>query len=528
MALDPVAAGTSAPLLRVRSMSKSFPGLKALDDVSLEVNTGEIVAVVGHNGSGKSTLVKILAGVYEADPGATVEVRDARGEILEGPAAGEELHFIHQDLGLVNMLTTVENLSLGRTAGRRDLGPVRSAAERRRAQELIGRFGASFDTGIPVGRLSAAERAIVAIARALDGWTRPDNVLVLDEPTTAFHGDEVQVLFEAIRRIAEGGAGVVFISHRLDEVLGLADRVVALRDGRVVADELASRLDHDQMVQMIAGRAVADVKVSHEAKQAEPVLEVAGLSGENISDLALSVRGGEIVGVSGILGSGREQLAALLFGALHRSGGSIEIGGDELPPDDTVAAIACGMAFLPADRRRGGAVMDMNVRENLTLPLMGPLRRRLGRLDGRAEREETHKWMQTVALNPRNPERPLKLFSGGNQQKVVLAKWLRTRPRVLLLDEPTQGVDVGAKAAIYELIVAAAQAGSGVVVCSADTKELVLLCDRVLVLESGRVASEVPRESLTEARLVREELGLEPGQSEADVRMHKSEEIRDG
>jgi ABC-type sugar transport system ATPase subunit len=229
-----VVADASAPLLRIGRMSKTFPGLKALDEVSLEVRPGEVVAVLGHNGSGKSTLVKILAGVYQADPGAVVEVRNADGELVAGSAAREELHFIHQDLGLADILTTVENLGLGKSDRGRGFAPVRGAAERRHARRLIARFGASLDVTVPVGRLSPAQRAIVAIARALDGWTRPDNVLVLDEPTTALHGDEVQVLFEAVRRIASSGAGVVFISHRLDEVLELADRVVVLRDGRGV------------------------------------------------------------------------------------------------------------------------------------------------------------------------------------------------------------------------------------------------------------------------------------------------------
>jgi len=499
-------AAATPPLLRVGGLSKTFPGLKALDDVSLEVHPGEVVAVLGHNGSGKSTLVKVLAGVHQADPGGVVEVRDADGHVLQGSAARAELHFIHQDLGLVDLLSTVENLGLGQRAPGWSLAPVRGAAERRHARELIAQFGVDFDVGVPVGTLSPAQRAIVAIARALDGWTRPDNVLVLDEPTTALHGDEVQVLFEAIRRIASAGAGVVFISHRLDEVLALADRVVVLRDGLVVADEPTAGLDHDQLVALIVGGAVAELTVLAQDSAAEAVLSVTGLCGPELKDVSLSLRAGEIVGVGGILGSGREQLAATLFGAQHRSAGRVEVAGAELVPGDTVAAIDAGMAFLPADRRRGGAVMELNVRENLTLPLLAPLRRRFGRLDNKAERADTRYWMHTVGLNPPNSEQPLKLFSGGNQQKVVLAKWLRVRPRVLLLDDPTQGVDVGAKAAIYELIMAARRNGAGVLLCSSDTKELVQLCDRVLVFNAGRVVSEVPRESLSEARLIRAEI----------------------
>ena len=500
----------SAPLLRVRGMSKTFPGLKALDDVSLDVRSGEVVAVLGHNGSGKSTLVKILAGVHAADPGSVVEVRDATGRMETGAAARDDVHIIHQDLGLADILSTVENLGLGHTTRGRALAPLRGTAERRHAEQLIARFGVHFDVTLPVGKLSPAQRTIVAIVRAMDGWDRPDKVLVLDEPTTALHSDEVQILFDAVRRIAASGAGIVFISHRLDEVLDISDRTVVLRDGRIVAQEVTGRLDHDTLVTLIAGRELADLTVSAGDGPGEPVLTATAVTGPDLRDLSLVLRAGEVVGVAGLLGSGRDQLNPLLFGARYRSGGRVEVGGAELVAGDIVAAIGAGMAYVSADRHRSGAVMDMNVRENLTLPSLRPLRRGLGRLDRRAERAETDSWMAKVELRPAAPDQPMRLFSGGNQQKVVLAKWLRLRPRVLLLDEPTQGVDVGAKAAIYELVLAARQAGAGVLVCSSDTKELVTLCDRVLVLRDGRVVSDVPRHELSEARLIRDELTWEP------------------
>jgi len=510
--------GGEPPLLRVTGLSKTFPGVKALQDVSLDVHAGEIVAVVGHNGSGKSTLVKILAGVYLADPGGTIDVRGHDGEPLSGAAARDELHFIHQDLGLVDMLSSVENLSLGhRTRGPLGLSPVHRTVERHHAEQMIARFGARFDTTVPIARLAPAERAIVAIARALDGWTRPDKVLVLDEPTTAFHSSEVNVLFEAIRRIAAAGAGVVFISHRLDEVSGLADRVVALRDGKVVANQPAAELDADAMVQLIAGRSVSGARMSPQAAQTTPALTVQGLSGPGVTNLDLTVRAGEIVGVSGILGSGREHLAPLLFGARPRFGGTVEVAGCPVGARSIPAAIAAGMAYLPADRRREGAVLDMNVRENLTLPFLRPLRNRFGGIDAKTERAETNRWIERVEMRPALPERPVRLFSGGNQQKVLLAKWLRMQPKVMILDEPTQGVDVGAKESIYQLIAQAARQGTGVLVCSTETKELVTLCDRVIVLDGGRLSAELAGESLTELRLIREELALaDPEQADSN------------
>ena len=504
--------GTDArPLVSLRDLTKTFPGLRALDAVSFDVHPGEVVAIVGQNGSGKSTLVKILAGVHHADSGE-VEVRTSEGDPLSGPAALEHLRFIHQDLGLIPTLSTIENLDLGRRLGRGALAPVHRGAERREVVDLIARFGDPFDVQAPVGSLSAAEQRIVAIARALSSWTRSDNVLVLDEPTVALPGNEVSRLFDAVRRVAEEGAGIIFISHRLDEVLDLADRIVVLRDGRLVADVPAAAVDHDDLVRLIIGRELADAQVTPQASHGAPVLSARGVAGGSVIDASIELAAGEIVGVGGLLGSGHEHLSGLLFGAHTRTRGVVRVAGDVLVAGDPRAAINRGLALIPADRRARGAIMGMSARENLTLPRLGPLRRRLGRLDLEAERADVDDWSRRVALSPPDPERPLNLFSGGNQQKVVLAKWLRNDPRVLLLDEPNQGVDVGAKASIYALIVAAARAGAAVLVTSSDMKELAFLCDRVLVMRDGRVALTLSKPGLTEADLVSASLGL--GQTE--------------
>jgi ABC-type sugar transport system ATPase subunit len=499
----------STALLRVSRLTKTFPGLRALDDVSFEIRSGEILAVVGQNGSGKSTLVKILAGLYQPDAGA-FHVVDEDGTTLTGAAATAELHFIHQDLGLVPTLNTVENLDLGHELGRRGFLPAKRSAEQRRAIELIARFGISFDVTMPISRLSAAERTIVAIARALDGWTRPGNVLVLDEPTAALAGDEVGRLFEAVRRVAAAGAGIIFISHRLDEVMDLADRVIALRDGRVVADVESGQFDHEALVRMIAGRKLSEARVERETCLGETVLAVRHLAGATIHRIDFELRAGEVLGITGLLGSGREHVSSVIFGGLPRVSGEVTVSGKPLAAGSPRHAVEHGVGLVPADRRTDGVVMDHSVRENLTLPRLAPLRRAMWRLDRRAEQHETRNWMDNVGLRPRTPERPVKFFSGGNQQKVVLAKWLRNEPAVLLLDEPTQGVDVGAKASIYKLIASAAERGAGVLVSSSDTKELTMLCDRVLVMCGGVVTAELDHASLSEERLVRESLGL-PG-----------------
>jgi ABC-type sugar transport system ATPase subunit len=483
-------------LLEVQHVSKAFPGVRALDDVSLTVTGGEVLALVGHNGSGKSTLVKILAGVYDADAGSVVR-HDAAG-VAPG------LHFIHQDLGLVPMLSAVENIDLARTHRMAAVLPSPRRRERSSARQRIAQFGAAFDVDIPVARLSPAERTIVALARALDGWESSRNVLVLDEPTAALAEGEVRKLFDAIRTVTAGGAGVVMISHRLDEVVELADSVVVLRDGKVVADERRGAFDQRRLVSLIAGSEDGEaVEIARHNAGGEVMLAVSGLTGTFLSGVDLDVRAGEIVGVTGLLGSGIEQLCSIVFGAVPATGGSVQVAGSSLRPGPR-RSIRAGMGFAPADRRRLGSVLVMNARENLTLPRLAPVRGRLGQIRRKAERDDAGSWMQRVDVRPAaSTERGFALFSGGNQQKIVIAKWVRNEPRVLLLEEPTQGVDVAAQAGIHQLIARVASRGTAVLVASTDAKELAALCHRVLVLHRGRVAAVLEGDRLSESALVR-------------------------
>jgi ABC-type sugar transport system ATPase subunit len=490
-------SGGGSPLLRVRGLSKTFAGTKALDDVSFDLHRGEVLAIVGQNGSGKSTLVKVLAGVHQADPGGEIDVSAVgRG------ARREQLHFIHQDLGLIEPLSTTENLDLSRRLGLRDLLPGRRRGEHERAALLVRRAGATIDVRSPIVRLSPAERTIVALARAMDGWTRPDGVLVLDEPTASFHSSETDRLFEAIRHVRDAGAGVLFISHRLDEIRAIADRVMVLRDGCCVLEVAVGEADDATLVRAMVGSEITGRKQRNGSTFGAARLKVTDLAGMRLAGVSLSVRAGEILGVSGVLGSGREELGSLLFGSVSRRSGSVEVDGRTLRGGDVVDAIGAGMGLVPANRAQQGAVLLMNVRENLTLAGLKSVQHRFGWIPRRTERTETARWARAVELRPADPERPMAQLSGGNQQKIVLAKWLRTMPNVLVLDEPTAGVDVGAKVSIYELIRDAASQGTAVVMSSSDTKELAEVCDRVVVLNGGRIVGELSGVALTEEAVV--------------------------
>jgi len=490
-------------LLSISDLTKNFPGLRALDRVSMDVHSGEIVAVLGHNGSGKSTLVKVLAGVYKAE-GGVVRLGDGAGST--------DIHFIHQDLGLIHELSAVENLELVRTSGVRGLLPNKPASQERETADRLERFGTAFDLAAPVGTLSAAQRSIIAIARALDGWTHDHHVLVLDEPTEALHSSEVEVLFSAVRGVAKRGAGVIFISHRLDEVLDLADRVVVLRDGKKVIDVDRSALDEDRLIELVAGVASPDAPSGELVATAHgsPVLEVRGLRGQVVDGIDLDLYPGEVVGLAGVLGSGREEVPALLFGARPGRVAQLSLAGRRRHLTSPRLSIRDGLAFVPGDRARWGALLSMSVGENVTLAWLKPFRRRHGGIDRQREAKEVARQLRQFEVTPVRPDQQLRTFSGGNQQKVVLSKWLRTDPKVLLLEEPTQGVDVGAKAAIYEAVTEAAERGTAVLVCSSDAKELAALCSRVYVLREGRVSSILAGASLTERALIREGYGVSP------------------
>jgi ribose transport system ATP-binding protein len=484
-------------LLQMENLSKSFPGTLALSAVDLRIESGEIHALVGQNGSGKSTLIKILAGFHAPDPGSVVRVDGSQVELGHAAAARDAgFRFVHQDLALVGGLSVVENLALGRGFDTGKAGRIRWRAERARARTMLLSLGFDIDVRRPVAELTAAQRTGVAIARALWEWEGSARVLVLDEPTATLPKAEVEILFESVRRVRERGVGVLYVSHRLDEVFAIADRVTVLRDGRRVATERTDELDEDELISLMLGSAVTRAVGSGARGRGRVILEARELYGAVLDGIDFDVCGGEVVGFAGLTGSGREELLPMLFGARPRHG-TIRVGDQVVPPASPQAAIRRGVALVPADRLRQGGVFDMPVSSNLTLTGMRPVRGRSGAISRHAERREVGHWLNKLDVRPPDPDRRLATLSGGNQQKVVIAKWLRLAPKVLLLDELTQGVDVGAKAMIHALIRSAADDGAAVVLASSDDEEICDLCDRVYVLREGRIGAELSQQEMT-------------------------------
>jgi len=506
-------------VLSLQGVTKSFGAQLALDSVDLEIWQGEIHALVGQNGCGKSTLVKLLGGYHGPDPGSQASVAGEPFELGSATAANDAgLRFVHQDLGLIEDLSVAENFFMASHRGW--VNPISKREEWSRAARALRDFGYDIDPRALVGSLSAARRTAVAIVRALHG-DKPPSLLVLDEPTSSLPGPDVQLLFDALRRLTRAGGSVLFISHYLDEVMGLADTITVLRDGRKVTTVSSRDLSHDRLVELMLGRALTPRSESEAPSVKSDSGRVARLTVRNVHGgglhgVDLDVHQGEVLGIAGLTGSGRESLAGAIAGQTHHSG-TVAVDGRPIRPGDPADSLARGLGYVPAERRRDALLSTATLRENLTIADIRSISRR-GRLNRRLERKDAQKWMQKLDVRPPVQERLIDQFSGGNQQKVVLGRLLRTNPKVLVLDEPTQGVDVGAKATIHELIVGAASAGAAVLVCSSDVEELVQVATRVVVLRRGRLGAELALagEDLTVERIEEEQLRApaEPGPAE--------------
>jgi ribose transport system ATP-binding protein len=497
------------PSLRVEGVSKSFSGTRVLDAVDLHVRAGEVHAVVGQNGSGKSTLVKILAGFHRPD---SVMGAEASGQPLKlGDAAAAHLagwRFVHQDLGLVSTLDTVDNLAIGFGYITGPGYKVRWRLEAAAARKAIAELGYHFDVRKPVIQLAVVERTAVAIARALQDLGEGTTLLVLDEPTATMPRPEVERLLSLVRRVRQRGIAVLYISHHLEEVLEAADRVTVLRDGAVVDTRKVDSITRRDLIEMMTGAEAAssEKERSNPAQPSrEPLVQIKGVSGRVLHEFTRELYTGEVLGVAGITGSGRDELCGLLFGGRPRQG-TVNVAGSNLASSRPDKSVSMGIGYIPADRHSLGLIMDMSIRENMTLVDLSAYWRR-ARLQHRAERKAVAELRAGLSIRGSRDEAPVSSLSGGNQQKVSLGKWIRMKPRILLLDEPTQGVDVGSQAEIHSLIDDIAAKGSAVLVCSSDEAELERLCDRVIVLRHGRIVAELHGHRLSSNTIVKASLG---------------------
>jgi ABC-type sugar transport system ATPase subunit len=487
--------------LEATSVVKHFGGTPALADANIRVRQGTVHALLGGNGSGKSTLIKCLAGVHAADAGE-IRVRSRHipaGEMTSRRAHAAGLRFVHQDLGLFESLTVAENFAIAEGFPVTVVGSVRWRALRARVGDLLALYGIAAAPDTPVGALRPATRTLVAIARALQDQEGSEFVLLLDEPTASLPDAESRSLMRALRHRADLGQTIVLVSHRLPEVIGIADDFTVFRDGRVAASLEAATPTEDQLIALMTGRAPAGHTARATAERGQPALEVTGLVAGPLNGLDVSVGAGEIVGVAGLLGSGRSTLLSSVFGAHRPRTGSVRVLGRELSGRSVRQRMRHGVALVPESRLRDAAFLSMSVRENLSVAVLPRYFR--GWMRRRPERAEAGDLLRRFGVKASSTETGLATLSGGNQQKVVLARWLRRDPLVLLLDEPTQGVDAAARLDIHATIRESAAGGCAVLVASSDLSELAQLCDLVVVLRSGRITATVAGDELTADRL---------------------------
>ncbi len=488
------------PLISVKNLSKSFPGVKALDGVQFELRAGEVHALMGENGAGKSTLMKILAGVYRKDGGEVL--LDGRPVHIESPAHAQALAIgiVHQELHLMPHLSAAQNIYIGREPRKSGGWLLDEAQLNRDAQALFDRLHLKLDPATPVSRLTVARQQMVEIAKALSHKSR---VLIMDEPTAALNNAEIEELFRIVRQLKEEGVGIVYISHKMDEIQRIADRITVMRDGTYV-DTVPADTPMPQVIAMMVGRRLEQVdKRIPDTTANDVLLDVRGLRrGREIRDVSFQVRRGEIVGFAGLMGAGRTEVARAIFGADPLEAGEVRVRGQLVRLRSPQDAVRAGIGYLSEDRKNFGLATGMDVAANITLP---SLRRWLKWgmfLDSRAILRVSKEMVDKLRVKTPSLMQTARLLSGGNQQKVVIAKWLVRDCDVLIFDEPTRGIDVGAKAEIYKLLIDLAAQGRAIVVISSELPEVLLLSHRILVMCEGRITGEVAGDAATQEGLM--------------------------
>ncbi|ATY88888.1 ribose ABC transporter ATP-binding protein RbsA [Pectobacterium atrosepticum] len=495
------------PLLQLQGITKSFPGVKALSGAALNVYPGKVMALVGENGAGKSTMMKVLTGIYRKDAGS---IHFLEQEVdFNGPKASQEagIGIIHQELNLIPQLTIAENIFLGREFTNR-FGRIDWNKMYAEADKLLKRLNLRYDSRRMVGDLSIGDQQMVEIAKVLSFESK---VIIMDEPTDALTDTETASLFSVINELQSQGCGIVYISHRLKEIFEICDDITVFRDGQFIGERPVSDLEEDTLIEMMVGRKLEDQYPRSNKAPGEVRLKVQNLSGPGVDSVSFTVRKGEILGVAGLMGAGRTELMKILYGALPRTGGNVTLDGRDVVTRKPQDGLANGIVYISEDRKRDGLVLGMSVKENMSLTALRYFSHAGGRLKHAEEQLTVADFIRLFNVKTPSMEQPIGLLSGGNQQKVAIARGLMTRPNVLILDEPTRGVDVGAKKEIYQLINQFKEEGLSIILVSSEMPEVLGMSDRIIVMHEGRLSGDFPIEQATQEALMAAAVGKQYG-----------------
>ena len=501
-------------ILTLSNITKTFSGVRALDHASLDLKEGEVHVLIGENGAGKSTLMKVLLGLYQADAGEMDYKgrKDFFGSPHEALING--ISMIHQELCLVSTMTVGENIWMGRENNFRKYGLLNNKELRRKTKELLDLLGIHLNPDAVVSTLSVAQMQLVEIARAL---SYNSEIIIMDEPTSALSESEIKLLYKIIKKLASKGTSIIFMSHKLDEVFEVADRITVLRDGRTIGTYRASDITEAELVRFIVGRELTDMYSKHKVQMGEIALEVKNLSREGVFDnISFKVRQGEILGFYGLIGAKRTETMRAVFGVDKKTSGTISLFGKEIVINSPRDAISHGIGMVTEDRLSSGAVFTMSIEGNATLANFGNICNRLSLYLPRKEHRVFRDIAEQLKIKYGKSEDMIGTLSGGNQQKVMIARWLLTEPVVLILDEPTRGIDVGAKSEIYKLINMLAENGMAIIMVSSEMPEIISMCDRIIVMREGKIAGEISGQEATQDKIA--EFVFESGK----------EEIKDG
>ncbi|KHS73714.1 sugar ABC transporter ATP-binding protein [Pectobacterium brasiliense] len=495
------------PLLQLQGITKSFPGVKALSGAALNVYPGKVMALVGENGAGKSTMMKVLTGIYRKDAGSIYFL--GKEVDFSGPKASQEagIGIIHQELNLIPQLTIAENIFLGREFTNR-FGRIDWNKMYAEADKLLKRLNLRYDSRRMVGDLSIGDQQMVEIAKVLSFESK---VIIMDEPTDALTDTETASLFSVIKELQSQGCGIVYISHRLKEIFEICDDITVFRDGQFIGERPVSDLEEDTLIEMMVGRKLEDQYPRSNKVPGEVRLKVQNLSGPGVDSVSFTVRKGEILGVAGLMGAGRTELMKILYGALPRTGGNVTLDGRDVVTRKPQDGLANGIVYISEDRKRDGLVLGMSVKENMSLTALRYFSHAGGRLKHAEEQLTVADFIRLFNVKTPSMEQPIGLLSGGNQQKVAIARGLMTRPNVLILDEPTRGVDVGAKKEIYQLINQFKEEGLSIILVSSEMPEVLGMSDRIIVMHEGRLSGDFPIEQATQEALMAAAVGKQYG-----------------